>query len=214
MIIKTYNNLLQAILSLSIRLRFRSCSSMINLSAALIGAERFLSFTDVSRPSEVVSAEDLNTLGRFRGFAFKGLTTALRGFIFSSVDTIGAVDPELAATGFAENDNTTFSEVSSRFKPSSAGGVDELVLPSSSTAAREICSAMSCCSLCSSETVARSFFRDASWYFWYEVSEQREVWRDRKIETYSFSESLRAAINPSKEPAFLRFIYFGDTRSP
>ena len=134
---------------------------MINLSAALIGAGRFLSFTVTSRLSEVVSAEDLNTLGRFKGFAFKGLTTALRGFIFSSVEA--APDPPELATGFAENDNTTFSDVSSRFKPSSAGGVDELlVLLSSSTAAREICSAISCCSLCSSETVARSFFRDAS----------------------------------------------------
>ena len=146
---------LQVILSLSIRLRFRSCSSMINLSAALIGADRFFSFT-VSPPSEVVvGAEDLNTLGRFRGFALRGLTAALRGFIFSPVDTIGA-----DVTGLAENDNTTFSEVSSRFKPSSAGGVCSLL---SSTAAREICSAMSCRSLCSSETVARSFFRDASW---------------------------------------------------
>lgn len=132
---------------------------MINLSAALIGAERFFSFTVLSLLSEVVGTDDLNTFGRFRGFAFKGLTTALRGFNFNPVDTTGA-DSELV-TGFAENDRTTFSEFSSRFKPSSAGGVDELGSLSSS-AARAICSAISCRSLCSSETVARSFFRDAS----------------------------------------------------
>ena len=51
----------------------------------------------------------------FRGLAFK----ALRGFVFNPPDTTGA-DPELV-TGFAEKDNMTFSEVSSRFKPSSAG---------------------------------------------------------------------------------------------
>ena len=155
----TYKQFLQAKLSLSIRLRFRCCSSIINLSAALIGTERFFSFTVISPLSEVVGAEDLNTLGRFRGLTFKGLMT-LRGFVFNPLDTTGA-DPELV-TGFAEKDNTTFSEVSSRFKPSSAGGADVVSL-SSSSAARAICSAMSCRSLCSSETVARSFFKDASW---------------------------------------------------
>jgi len=35
---------------------------------------------------------------------------------------------------------------------------------SSSAAARDICSAMSCCSLCSPETVTRSFFKDASYF--------------------------------------------------
>ena len=169
---QTYNKC-QAILSLSIRLRFRSCSSMINLSAALIGADRFFSLAVIWLLSEVVGAEDLNTLGRFKGFAFKGLTTALRGFIFSPVDTVAGADSELAA-GFAENDNTTFSEVSSRFRPSSTGGgVDELASLSSSIAARAICSAISCRSLCSSETVARSFFRDASWYHFHEIMNNR-----------------------------------------
>ena len=146
----------QAALSLSIRLRFRSCSSIISRSAAVIGADRFFSFSALSPLSEEAPA-DLNTFGRLRGLAFKGFTAAFSGFILKAVGAAGA------ATGLADSDSTTFSEFSSRFNPASTGGDDGPASALVSAAALSICSAISCRSRASSEIVALSFFCAASW---------------------------------------------------
>ena len=83
LIIRTYNNklLLKPYYPYPIHLRVRSCSSTINLSAALVGTGLFFSFT-VAAPfqvSEVVSAKELNTLlGRFRGFTFQRVNNSFK----------------------------------------------------------------------------------------------------------------------------------------
>jgi len=131
---------------------------MISFSAAVIGAGRFLSLATLSALSvEVdVPAVDLKTFGRFSGLVFRGLTD-LRGFILKPVRATGAG----GAVGLAANDRTTFSEFSSRLRPSSTGIGGELD-SRVSAAARSICSAISCRSRCSSEIVALSFFWEAS----------------------------------------------------
>jgi hypothetical protein len=103
----------------------------------------------------------LKTFGRLRGFA-----PAFRGFAPSFIPTEGVI--VMAATGLAENDKTTFSAPSSRFRPSSTGGGDseepEPEGPCSSPPvfARSICSAISKRSRCSSDIVERSFLSAAS----------------------------------------------------
>ena len=146
----------QTNLSLSIRLRFRSCSSRISFSAALMGADRFFSFADalslLSPTPEVANV--LRTFGRFRGLA-----PGFKGFALNPPKEMGAA----VAAGFADNERTTLSAPSSRLRPSSAGGeLEEDGPASTSAAARSICSAISWRSRCSSDIVARSFFKDAS----------------------------------------------------
>lgn len=155
-------NQLRDISSRSILLLFRSCSSIISLSAADIGADLF-PFTALSPPSEEADCEAaavLNTFGRFNGFALRGFATAFNGFILNP--RVGAV-VAAGGVGLVDRDRTTFSVFSSRRKPSSIAVVDgpgSLVV---SAAARSICSAISRRSLCSSEMVARSFFCEASY---------------------------------------------------
>lgn len=140
--------------SRSIFLRFRSRSSNISRSAALWGAGRFVPEVDVDGVG--FEAAVLKTFGRFSGFA-----PAFRGFAFSFRPPEDAV--VVGATGLAENDKTTFSAPSSRFRPSSTGGEPEESESSPSSAfARSICSAIRRRSRCSSDMVERSFFIAAS----------------------------------------------------
>ena len=129
---------------------------MISLSAADIAADLFFSLPAFSPLSveEEAGVADLNTFGRLGGFALRGFTTGFKGFILNPVGAVGAA----ATVGFIDNDSTTFSVFSSRFKPSSTpdcvDGPAPLVV---SAAARSICSAINCRSRCSSEIVALSF---------------------------------------------------------
>lgn len=128
---------------------------MISLSAADIAADLFFSLPAFSPLSvEEAGVADLNTFGRLGGFALRGFTTGFKGFILNPVGAVGAA----ATVGFIDNDSTTFSVFSSRFKPSSTpdcvDGPASLVV---SAAARSICSAINCRSRCSSEIVALSF---------------------------------------------------------
>ena len=103
---------------------------------------------------------DLKTFGRLSGFDLKGFTLDFR----RTEDVV-----VIAATGFAENDSTTFSTPSSLFRPSSTGGGDpeepepEATGSSCSAFARSICSAINKRSRCSSDTVERSFLSAASY---------------------------------------------------
>jgi hypothetical protein len=135
-------------------LRLLSWSSMINLSAAVIGG-RFFSLVPIS--TSPVTPE----VGCLRGLAFRGFTIGLafNGFIFI---VGGALIVGAALGNLAEKERTTFSAPSSRLRPSSVGGVVEEPEGPASASARSICSAISMRSRCSSDVVARSFFRDAS----------------------------------------------------
>jgi len=141
--------------SWSIRLRFLSWSSSASRSTALPGAARF-------DPNVVVSGTgvaDFNTLGRLTGLAcaFRGFVLSFRGLGFKPTE---GVDDVVEGEGFAVKDRTTFSEPSSRFRPSSIGSGE--LEPSFSALARSICSAISIRSRCSSDVVERSFFSAAS----------------------------------------------------
>ena len=85
--------------------------AILSLSVSAPALQQSISLQHSSEPASSSRSHSLRSsrcrrlLGRFRGFAFKGLT-ALKGFIFTPVGTTTR-----AATGFAENDNTTFSGV-------------------------------------------------------------------------------------------------------
>ena len=142
--------------SLSIFLRFRSWSSKISRSAALCGGTDRFELAEVDVDGVGLEAI-LKTFGRLSGFV-----PAFRGFALSFRPPEDAV--LVGATGFAENDKTTFSAPSSRFRPSSTGGDDSEseVVCSSSALARSICSAIRKRSRCSSDIVERSFLSAAS----------------------------------------------------
>lgn len=134
---------------------------MMSLSAALMDAKFLFLSPGTSSTGAGVDEEDadaaLKTFGRLRGLLFKGLADILRVFIFKEVAGVAGLDA---------NDRTTFSPPSSRFNPSSAGGVDDddEAAPDgpASIVAFSICLAMRLRSCCSSEVVRRSFFKDAS----------------------------------------------------
>lgn len=113
-----------------------------------------------------MSSEVNDEAGRLSGLAFSGLALSglagLSGLSLSPPESDSVVDGA-AGLGLAAKDKTTFSDVSSRLRPSStAGGVvdeegsDEEEGPAS-VAALSICSAINSLSLCSSLVVARSF---------------------------------------------------------
>ena len=112
---------------------------------------------------------------------------------------------------FGAKDRTTFSELSSRFKPSSAaaaGSGDSLLF---SASARSICSEMSMRSRCSSDVVARSFLSDAS--CWPQCKPQHSHMIAPKY-AHLFRQSLRTVINPCNKPAFLRLLHPSNTCPP
>ena len=156
---------------------------------------------------EEVDVEDtepetvLKTFDRLSGFVFKGFALSFR----PTEDVVA-----IAATGLAENDKTTFSAPSSLFRPSSTGGGDpeepepEAVCSSPSTFARSICSAINKRSRCSSETVERSFLSAASYSG---KGSQRVMLLDDAAIYHLLLQCLRATVNPSNKPAFLRLIH-------
>ena len=130
-------------------------------SAALCGgASRFV-------PAEVdIEGEGFEPTV-LKTFCLSGFGPAFKGFVLSFRPTEG-VAVVVAATGLAENDKTSLSAPSSRFRPSSIGGGDsEEPEPdescSSSACARSICSAINRRSRCSSDIVERSFLSAASY---------------------------------------------------
>ena len=143
----------------------------------------------------------LKTFGRLSGFALEEFALSFR----PTEDVVA-----IAATGLAENDKTTFSAPSSLFRPSATGGGDpgepepEAVGSSPSTFARSICSAINKRSRCSSGTVERSFLSAASYSE--KGSQQMTLWDGAAI-YYLLLQCLRATVNPSNKPAFLRLIH-------
>ena len=185
--------------SRSIFLRFRSRSSNISRSAALCGGVGRFEPVEVEVDGVGLEAAVLKTFGLLSGFvpAFKGFALNFR----PPEDAVVA-----GTTGFAENDKTTFSAPSSRFRPSSTGGDDSEseAAGSSSALARSICSAISKRSRCSSDTVERSFLSAASCN---KTSGQRNIIVSGLAISDLLLQGFRTVINPSNKPPFLRLVH-------